>query len=96
MSVTVERIQGPQDEVVEGRGIAPDIPVRLTGDDVEAGRDSQLHAAESVIASQHPAIDPAPRFRHGDLMLPAPIAAAAHRPLAAPQQHRAAWSATRR
>ncbi|HYM68948.1 MAG TPA: S41 family peptidase [bacterium] len=94
MSVTVERIQGPRDEVVEGRGIAPDIPVRLTGDDVEAGRDSQLHAAESVIASQHPAVDPAPRFRRGDLVSPAPIAAAAHRSLAVQLWRRDARSAT--
>jgi len=96
MSVTVERIQGPQDEVVEGRGIAPDIAVRLTGDDVEAGRDSQLHAAESVIASQHPAVDPAPRFRHGDLASPTAIAAAARGPLVAQLWHRDAWNATRR
>jgi len=96
MSVTVERIQGPQDEVVEGRGIAPDIPVRLTGDDVEAGRDSQLRAAESVIASEHPAIDPAPRVPRGYLVSPAPIAPAARGPLLPPPWGRGVWAATRR
>jgi len=95
MSVTVERIQGPQDEVVEGRGIAPDIVVPLTGDDVEAGRDSQLRAAESVIASQHAAVAPAPRVHRGDLVSPAPIAAAAPALVAQPR-HRGSWNATRR
>ncbi len=49
MTVTVEKILGPEEEVVEGRGISPDTPVPLTVDDVFAGRDPQLAAAQALV-----------------------------------------------
>lgn len=45
MSVTVERILSPKDRRVEGKGIAPDVPVALTVVDMERGEDTQLQAA---------------------------------------------------
>jgi len=45
MSVTVERIQTPQNTAVEAVGITPDVPVTLTVADMERGQDTQLQAA---------------------------------------------------
>ncbi len=51
MSVTVERIVTPLGAVVEGVGIAPDVPVTLTINDMLRGEDTQLAAALRVIGA---------------------------------------------
>lgn len=45
MSVTVERITSPTGRIVEGVGVAPDVPVTLGEQDMEQGVDPQLQAA---------------------------------------------------
>jgi carboxyl-terminal processing protease len=52
MSVTVLRIVAPQHEQIEGVGVAPDLPVALTGDNILSGQDSQLQRALESAASQ--------------------------------------------
>jgi len=51
MSVTVERITTPQGSLVEGVGIAPDVPVVLTVADMERGDDTQLQAALRLVTA---------------------------------------------
>ena len=51
MSVTVERITTPQGSLVEGVGIAPDVPVVLTVADMERGEDTQLQAALRLVTA---------------------------------------------
>jgi C-terminal peptidase prc len=43
--VALARVVGPNNEVIEHEGIAPDVLVKLTGTDMEHGRDTQLEAA---------------------------------------------------
>lgn len=45
MIVTLAKVVGPNDEVIEHEGIAPDLLVKLTGPDMERGQDTQLEAA---------------------------------------------------
>jgi carboxyl-terminal processing protease len=52
MTVTVERIMTPFGAVVEGVGIAPDVPVTLTINDMMRGEDTQLAAALRVAGAQ--------------------------------------------
>jgi carboxyl-terminal processing protease len=49
--VTVARVVGPSQEIIEHEGIAPDIPVKLTGTDMEQGRDAQLEAALKALGA---------------------------------------------
>jgi len=51
MSVTVERILTPKNEQVEGVGIAPDVDVTLTANDMERGQDTQLQAALQALGT---------------------------------------------
>lgn len=51
MTVTVERITTPLGTVVEGVGIAPDVPVTLTINDMLRGEDTQLSAALRVVGA---------------------------------------------
>jgi carboxyl-terminal processing protease len=51
MTVTVERITTPSGAVVEGVGIAPDVPVALTVNDMLHGEDTQLTAALRVVGA---------------------------------------------
>ncbi len=49
--VTLARVVGPNDEVIEHEGIAPDVLVKLTGADMEQGRDTQLEAALKALGA---------------------------------------------
>jgi len=49
MGVTVEEVDGPQYEPVEGVGVAPDRRVPITYQDVSTGKDAQLSAALRVL-----------------------------------------------
>lgn len=51
MGVTVEEVDGPQYEPVEGVGVAPDVRVPITYQDVVAGEDAQLSAALRTLGS---------------------------------------------
>ena len=51
MSVTVERILTPKNSQVEATGIAPDVPVKYTEQDMERGQDPQLAAALHVVGT---------------------------------------------
>ncbi len=51
MTVTVERITTPLGTTVEGVGIAPDVPVTLTINDMLRGEDTQLAAALRVVGA---------------------------------------------
>lgn len=53
MSVTVLRIVASQREQIEGVGVAPDVPVALSGDDILAGQDSQLQRALEMTSRSH-------------------------------------------
>lgn len=51
--VTVARWFTPNDRAIHGEGLAPDIPVEVTAQDIEAGRDPQLErAAEYLLKGQ--------------------------------------------
>ncbi len=51
--VTVARWFTPNDRAIHGEGLAPDIPVEVTAEDIEAGRDPQLErAAEYLLKGQ--------------------------------------------
>jgi len=49
MGVTVEEVDGPQYEPVEGVGVAPDRRVPITYQNVSTGEDAQLSAALRVL-----------------------------------------------
>ncbi len=51
MVVAMARVVGPHDEVIEHEGIAPDVLVKLTGTDMEHGRDPQLEAALKALGA---------------------------------------------
>lgn len=74
MSVTVERILGPEGEVVEGRGILPDAAVPLTFEDIVRGRDTQLQAAVRAVTGAGPVLVPRRGRLHVGGALPLPAA----------------------
>lgn len=49
--VTVTRWYTPKGRAIEGQGLTPDIEVKLTSEDLEAGRDPQLDRAVSYLLS---------------------------------------------
>lgn len=51
MIVTLAKVVGPNDEVIEHEGIAPDVLVKLTGPDMERGQDTQLDAALKALGA---------------------------------------------
>ena len=51
MVVALARVVGPNNEVIEHEGIAPDVLVKLTGTDMEHGRDTQLEAALKALGA---------------------------------------------
>jgi carboxyl-terminal processing protease len=67
MSVTVERIRGPEGERVEGVGIAPDLQVPLSFGDMVRGEDTQLYAALKVVRGLHTATGGPPQEPRGAL-----------------------------
>jgi len=54
LAVTIRRWYTPADRAIDGTGLAPDIEVLLTQDDLEAGRDPQLERAESYLLETAP------------------------------------------
>ena len=51
MVVTQAKVVGPNNEIIEHEGIAPDLVVKLTGTDMEQGRDTQLEAALKALGA---------------------------------------------
>jgi carboxyl-terminal processing protease len=51
MVVALARVVGPNNEVIEHEGIAPDVLVKLTGTDMEHGQDTQLEAALKALGA---------------------------------------------
>ena len=49
LKVTIARWYTPNGKNITKEGIAPDTEVKMTADDVNAGRDPQLEAAKSVL-----------------------------------------------
>jgi carboxyl-terminal processing protease len=52
MEVTVEEVDGPQYEQVEGVGISPDREVPLSAEDVSQGTDTQRNAALQAVGAE--------------------------------------------
>ena len=52
LQVTIRRWYTPADRLIEGQGLMPDVPVTMSEDDFQAGRDPQLERAIQLLLSQ--------------------------------------------